>query len=174
MDINERIYIEPHNPKWSLDYMNEVQRLKSDQNLSDLRFEHIGSTSIPDIKAKPIIDILIGVKSFPVTNNIIEALEKKGYIYMQKGSVADRLYFIKRGSVNYNVQVVVYDSIVWTDDLHFRNYMRLHPDKAMEYQKIKERIVAEGTTTLLEYSVKKAGFISAIHREIETMTSDKI
>ena len=80
--------------------MNEVQRLKSDQNLSDLRFEHIGSTSIPDIKAKPIIDILIGVKSFPVTNNIIEALEKKGYIYMQKGSVADRLYFIKRGSVN--------------------------------------------------------------------------
>ena len=44
----------------------------------------------------------------------------------------------------------------------------------MEYQKIKERIVAEGTTTLLEYSVKKAGFISAIHREIETMTSDKI
>lgn len=78
MDINEHIHIEPYNPKWSLDYTNEVKRLKSDQALSDFRFEHIGSTSIPGIKAKPIVDILIGVKSFPVTNNIIEALEKRG------------------------------------------------------------------------------------------------
>lgn len=166
MDINEHIHIEPYNPKWSLDYTNEVKRLKSDQALSDFRFEHIGSTSIPGIKAKPIVDILIGVKSFPVTNNIIEALEKKGYIYMQKGSVADRLYFIKRGRVNYNAQVVVYGSRIWTDDLIFRDYLTAHRDKAMEYQRIKEQIIGNGITTLIEYSAQKAEFIAAIYREI--------
>lgn len=146
--------------------MDEVQRLKSDQNLSELRFEHIGSTSIPSIKAKPIIDILIGVKSFPVTQNIIEALEKNGYIYMQKGSVENRLYFIKRGSVNYNAQIVAYGSRIWTDDLLFRDYLTKHRDKAMEYQQIKEQIIGNGVTTLIEYSAQKAEFIAATYREI--------
>jgi GrpB-like predicted nucleotidyltransferase (UPF0157 family) len=168
MNINEQIHIEPHNPKWHDLYEKEIHYLKQIQELSYLKFEHIGSTSIPNIKAKPIIDILVGVKIFPVSDAVIETLKKAAYIYMQEGSVADRLYFIKRGEVNYNIQIVVYGGHIWIDDLLFRDYLTDNPHKALEYQRVKERIIGSGTKTLLEYSALKADIITAIYAEIHS------
>ena len=62
------------------------------------------------------------MKKIEINNKKLKEMEGKS-----KGLINEFKEFIKRGSVNYNVQVVVYDGIVWTDDLHFRNYMRLHP-----------------------------------------------
>ncbi len=168
MNINEQIHIEPHNPKWHYLYEKEVRYLKQLQELSCLKFEHIGSTSIPNIKAKPIIDILIGIELMPVSDDIIEALQKAGYIYMQDGSVADRRYFVKRSEVNYNIQIVVYGGRIWTDDLLFRDYLIEKPCKAIEYQRVKEQIIESGIKTLLEYSALKADFITAIYAEIHS------
>ena len=56
MRLNERIQIVNHNPKWKQDYADEIEGLKKKTFLSTLTYEHIGSTSIPNIKAKPVID----------------------------------------------------------------------------------------------------------------------
>jgi len=56
MRLNERIHLVNHNPKWKQDYFDEIEVLKKKLFLSTLTYEHIGSTSIPNIKAKPVID----------------------------------------------------------------------------------------------------------------------
>ena len=162
MRLNEKIHIVNYNTNWRRDYIEEVEKLRNSPFLSALNFEHIGSTSIPNIKAKPIIDIIVGVNSFPIEEAIIRALEEYGYTYMQEMSVADRLYFIKRGLKNYNVHIITYKGLVWEKDVLFRDYLIKNPDKAQEYSSLKEQILSDGIDTLLEYSQKKADFISEI------------
>lgn len=130
------------------------------------KYEHIGSTSIPNIKAKPIVDIIIGVRSFPPQREIIEELEESGYTYMQEMSVHDRLYFIKRGLKNFNVHIITFQGSVWNNDVLFRDYMTNHLEEAQEYSKLKEEILRSGVDDLLEYSKRKTDFILRIYEKM--------
>lgn len=66
MEINEKIHIEEYNPEWARQYIYEKEQLCNALGDTVLGIEHIGSTSIPRIWAKPIVDIMIGVKSLPL------------------------------------------------------------------------------------------------------------
>jgi GrpB-like predicted nucleotidyltransferase (UPF0157 family) len=134
--------------------------------LNNLHYEHIGSTSIPGIKAKPIIDIIVGVEKFPPGQGIVKCFEDYDYIYMKEMSVADRLYFIKRGGKNFNVHIISYNGVVWRNDILFRNYLIANPLDAEAYSLLKEKIIGEGNNTLLEYSSLKADFIKRIYEKI--------
>ena len=167
MVLDEKIHIENHNCDWKNDFMNEVQKLKDTPTLSMLYYEHIGSTSIPDIKAKPIIDIIVGVKQYPPNESIIRSLEENGYVYMREMSVPNRLYFIKRGIKNYNIHIIAYRGTVWNDDLLFRDYLLNHSADAQRYSCLKERILNSGVETLLEYSKRKEKFIEEICKKMK-------
>lgn len=162
MKLNEKIQLVEHNLEWKQQYLDEVTLLRQKSYLSTLEYEHIGSTSIPNIKAKPIIDIIIGVKNFPPQREIIRELEESGYVYMQEMSVCNRLYFIKRGIKNFNVHVIVFQGSVWCKDILFRDYMINHLKEAQEYSDLKEEILRNGIDDLLEYSKRKADFITRI------------
>lgn len=166
MILNEKVHIENHNLHWRYDFNDEIKMLKNKPHLKTLTFEHIGSTSIPNIKAKPIIDIIIGVRSFPPEKIVIQEIEASGYTYMREMSVSDRLYFIKRDIKNFNLHIVEYKGDVWKKDILFRDYMIKYPEKAQAYSDLKEQILAGGIDTLLEYSEKKADFISEVLRDI--------
>lgn len=163
MRLNEKIELSDYNTEWEKDYCDEIAMLKERHTLSALAFEHIGSTAIPNIKAKPIIDIMIGIAHFPPVDDVILELEQSGYIFMKEMSVPDRFYFIKRGRKNFNVQVMSYRGSVWNNNVLFRDYMIKHPDEARKYSKLKEQIINSGVETLLEYSEKKAAFILNIY-----------
>lgn len=166
MDVNEEIHIENYNIRWKNDYSNEIKRLTQKDSLADLEYEHIGSTSIPDIKAKPIIDIIVGVKNFPPKNDIIKDIQDSGYIYMKEASVPDRLYFVKRGFKNYNIHVIAYRGTIWEKDILFRDYLLTHPDEAKEYSILKEKIINNNVNKLLEYSRLKDEFIKIIYNKM--------
>lgn len=162
MKLNEKIQLVEHNLEWKQQYLDEVTLLRQKSYLSTLEYEHIGSTSIPNIKTKPIIDIIIGVKNFPPHREIIRELEECGYVYMQEMSVCNRLYFIKRGIKNFNVHVIAFQGSVWCKDILFRDYMINHLKEAQEYSDLKEEILRNGIDDLLEYSKRKADFITRI------------
>ncbi|MDE7253829.1 MAG: GrpB family protein [Acetatifactor sp.] len=166
MRLNEKIQIVNHHPEWIYDYFEEVEMLRRKPALSTMAYEHIGSTSIPNIKAKPIIDIIIGVESFPPADDVVLELEQSGYTFMKEMSVADRFYFIKRGDKHFNVHVISYKGTIWNNDILFRNYLINHPDEAQKYSSLKEQIVSSGVETLLEYSEKKKDFILDIYEKI--------
>lgn len=64
MILNEKIQVVKYNSEWKQQYLDEINLLKQKSCLSALEYEHIGSTSIPNIKAKPIVDIIIGVRTY--------------------------------------------------------------------------------------------------------------
>ena len=170
--LNEKIQLAEHNSDWKQQYLDEVKLLKQNFCLSKLEYEHIGSTSIPNIKAKPIVDIIIGVRDFPPQREIIEELEQSGYTYMREMSVPDRLYFIKRGLKNFNVHIITFQGCVWNDDILFRDYMINHPEEAQEYSNLKEEILRSGVDDLLEYSKRKADFILKIYKKCNSANPD--
>ena len=162
MNVNEKIKIELYDPLWEINFAREKENVKRAVNSEGISIEHIGSTSIPNMKAKPIIDILIGTANFPPNKKIIEELQTIDYTYMRETSVQNRLYFIKRESISYNVHIVKKGEQIWKDDLAFRDYLRTHKKEADEYMKLKESIIAQGIDTLLEYSSLKASLIIKI------------
>lgn len=167
MELNEQVYVEQYQKEWKLLYQAEARRLRNALDGQNVRLEHIGSTSVPGLLAKPIVDILAGVGCFPPEKVVMRAIIDNGYRFMNDASVPDRLYFVKRGGFSFNLHIVEYRGNIWRKDLLFRDYLRTHPEAVEQYAAHKCAIVESGVHTLLEYSEKKAAFIAELLRKAE-------
>lgn len=108
MDVNEKISIQDYQAKWPIDFESEKKNILTSLQNYKFHIEHIGSTSVIGMCAKPIIDILIGVENFPPSDDFIQKIIDVGYEYLKEACVADRLYFVKRTSVSFNLHIVKY------------------------------------------------------------------
>lgn len=162
MEIDERIHIEEYNPEWVRQYEYEKERLCNALGDMILGIEHIGSTSIPGIWAKPIVDIMIGVKSLPLEKSQISKIIKLGYENLGEAGVSGRIYFRKRFPKAYNVHITQFGNSIWKNNILLRDFLRSNKDEAMKYPELKKIIISEGVNNLLEYSDRKADFISEI------------
>lgn len=158
----------PHNPKWEKLFEKEKQLLKKTFGDIILAVEHIGSTAIPGIPAKPIIDINIGVESLDVARNIKEKFEKLGYehrpfvpgktkvdlkwqeLYV-KGPEAKRTHY---------VHVTVFGGSYWKNDLLFRDFLRKNPERAKQYAELKKQLAEKYADNRETYTKNKEQFIS--------------
>lgn len=127
-----------------------------------LGVEHIGSTSIPGILAKPIVDIMIGVKSLSLEKFQIDKVIEIGYEYLGEAGVSGRLHFRKRCPKVYNVHITRFGKFIWNNNILLRDYLRNNKDETKRYSDLKKIIISEGISALLEYSEHKADFISEI------------
>ena len=103
--------------------------------------QHIGSTAIDRIKAKPIIDIAVGIDNFYNIDNYITKLEKIG-VYKSNGQPFNDIVLFSKddhlsGFRTHNIQLVIFGSKPWREHILFRNYMNAFPDKAKEYEELK-------------------------------------
>lgn len=169
--IKERIDIVPYNPDWPRMFLLEKNHLLS--CLPDTiikRIEHFGSTAIPRISAKPIIDILVEVTSLEDTKKIIvPILTAQGYEYFWRPSWGDDVppfyaWFIKRnlnGQRTHHIHMVEHNFEHW-DRLFFRDYLIEHPDIAKEYERIKMNLAKKYTDDRVVYTQSKTEFILKI------------
>lgn len=156
-EINESIQITKYNPEWPALFEQEKASLQ--KIFGNVPIEHFGSTAIPGLTAKPIIDILVGLPALTIENHSIE-LAKLGYTGFGEAGVPGRLYFIKRlPSIGYNLAVTIYKSDLWNNNIILRDYLRTHPEEVKQYAQIKEDILTSGAATLLEYSERKHEFV---------------
>ena len=162
MEINEKIYIEEYNPEWAGQYEYEKEQLCNALGDAVLGIEHIGSTSIPGIWAKTIVDIMIGVKSLPLEKSQICKVIELGYEYLGEAGVSGRIYFRKRFPKAYNVHITQFGNLIWNNNILLRDFLRSNKDEAMRYSELKKMIISEGVNNLLEYSERKADFINEI------------
>lgn len=158
MEIDEIISVVSYDEKWNTLFQNDNANLLKAFGEDVIDIQHFGSTSIQGMIAKPIIDVLIGVKTLKlnssVTNNLIE-LGYEGFGEMGVG----RLYFRKRQENCFNLAVVIWNGEQWTNNLLIRNYLRDNPDVAKHYSEKKLESIKNGYTTLLSYSDEKADFV---------------
>jgi GrpB-like predicted nucleotidyltransferase (UPF0157 family) len=156
-------------PRWSTMFGKEAVRIRASLDDRDiLRIEHIGSTAVPGLKAKPTIDILLEVIEQIDNDVLIKTMRSVGYHYIhQPENPAPHMMFAKgytmkgfRGQA-YHVHVRYSDD--W-DELYFRDYLRLHPQVAQEYVELKEKLAMKYKHDRDGYTRMKTDFISRINR----------
>ena len=125
--------------------------------------EHIGSTAIPGLAAKPVIDIMAGVKTLDGSRGAIEAAATLTYCYFPYQPDIKH-WFCKPSPAfrTHHLHLVPVDSPHWVRPLAFRNYLRAHPDVAAEYEQLKRRLAGEFRFDREAYTNAKSPFIDAV------------
>ncbi len=172
--IQEEVEVVPYNPDWPRMFVLEKNHLLSCLQKTVLkRIEHFGSTAIPLLSAKPIIDILAEVTSLEETKKVIvPILTAQGYEYFWRPSWGDDVppyyaWFIKRDSHKHrthHIHMVEHDFEHW-DRLLFRDYLIEHPDIAKEYETIKVHLAKNFSKDRVAYTQAKTEFILKITRK---------
>lgn len=160
--IDEAIQLVPFSEEWSEIYQLESVRIQKKLGNKIIKMLHIGSTAIPNIYAKPIIDIMIGVRNINNVEPIIKILLGLGYEYFGEVNVPGRLYFRIRGVKNCNIALCQYAGEIWSNNLLFRDYLRKYSVVAKNYSELKKKVFDSGVDTLLKYSDAKHSFIQGV------------
>ena len=163
----DEIIIVEHNPDWKLFFTLEVERTYQVLNPNSIvRIEHFGSTAIPGLAAKPIIDILIGVDSLVSAKQYAVApLELLGYAFWRDNPDPKRMFFVKGLPPNsprtHHIHMVEPDSILW-ERLIFRDYLREHPKEAQRYEQLKYNLAKNYRSDREAYTAGKTKYIESV------------
>jgi GrpB-like predicted nucleotidyltransferase (UPF0157 family) len=163
-ELDEPIEIMQGRSNWPAIFDAEAAAIRTALGGVALGVEHIGSTAVDGLAAKPIIDIQVGVAGKPEATAVENALTKLEYEAMGEAGVPGRLYFRKRQFDFYNVHVVEFEGHHWIANLAIRDYLRAHSAEADKYAAYK-RQAARSATGLLDYSARKAAFVEELLRQ---------
>jgi GrpB-like predicted nucleotidyltransferase (UPF0157 family) len=157
------VQVVPYDARWPGDYTRESPLVA--RSFGDLvAIEHIGSTAVPGLRAKPIVDILVGDRDeSPPSTTVLVALEALGYeFHGEDGRRPGRWFWRKRGATSFNVSRVPFGSEPWKDNLIFRDYLRAHREEAERYAMVKVEAQRRSPTSLLGYQDGKRVFIEEL------------
>jgi len=146
-------------------FKEEAERISSSLNELQKTIEHIGSTSVPGLQAKPVIDIMIGVSSLEQADSCVPFIERTGYLHRpeHEDSIPDRRYFERSGSeVDYHIHMVVFGSKFWKEHIFFRNYLRENPEAVKQYAALKKELAEKFRDNREAYTNGKTEFIQEI------------
>jgi GrpB-like predicted nucleotidyltransferase (UPF0157 family) len=165
------VRIVDYDPRWPGMYEDERKRIVESAGDWLVAIEHLGSTSVPGLAAKPVIDMVAAVATLDDAKKIIEPLRALGYDYVPEYEVElpERRYFRKgrRGAEGdkYHLHVVELGSEFWLRHLAFRDYLRHHPEAVREYAELKRRLAIKHGTDVDAYTDAKSGFIRGIEQK---------
>ncbi len=162
------IKVVPHDPKWAARFQIEARQLAKVFGPEAVAVEHIGSSAIPGIKAKPIIDILIAVPAIERVDGLNPAMIELGYEPRGEFGIPGRRYFQKgRSPVEHTHHVHVFESgnPEIARHLDFRDYLRAHPTDAQAYSRLKESLAEKFPHDSERYTNGKSDFIHEIDRK---------
>jgi GrpB-like predicted nucleotidyltransferase (UPF0157 family) len=150
-----------HDPSWAELYEQEAAKLQPIFDGHVVGMEHVGSTSIPDLCAKPIVDVLVGLRELELTNEQIGGMSELGYLFLGEHGLPGRLFF-RKDPRTHHVHVVEHGGEHWERQLTFRDTLRADEEERKRYDAFKRRLAAEGHPREV-YSELKTPFI----REVE-------
>jgi GrpB-like predicted nucleotidyltransferase (UPF0157 family) len=170
----DKVEIVNYDPHWPVLFDEEARRLRAtlDPTLI-IGIEHFGSTAVPDLSAKPIIDILIAVRSLAEAQaTLVEALRNLDYVCWTENPKKDRMFFVKGmppfGSRrSHHVHVTEPHGEMWKR-LAFRDYLRAHPQEAGIYERLKRRLATEHPTDREAYTDAKSAYIESVMQKAIT------
>ena len=154
--MTTRVVVVPYDDAWPRLFEVEADRLRSVLGTNLRVIEHIGSTSVPGLAAKAIVDLVASVESFDDLD--VAAGEALGYRYVPffEEELPDRRYFT-RG--DYHLHVYEHEPEEFMDYLRFRDYLRTHPEDAELYGRLKLRLASEHPDDREAYQAAKASFV---------------
>lgn len=154
--------VAPHDPDWKRQYAHEAESITGALTSISVRLQHIGSTAIPNIDAKPIIDILMEVDDLGALDSLSPAIERLGYEVMGEFGIPERRYFRKNdaaGTRTHQIHAFQTGSPGAVRHLVFRDYMIAHPEAALAYSTLKQSLARQHPDDFEAYMDGKDAFI---------------
>ena len=166
MSAPEAVALSTYSPLWPAIFDFERERLLRILGEDAALIEHIGSTAVPGLGGKPIIDVMLGVADLAMIERRIPELEADGYRYVREfeKSMPERRYFVKTHAQpgHFHVHGVVLGSPFWKRHLVFRDALRADAQLAARYWKLKQRLAARYPNDRELYTDGKSAFIREV------------
>ncbi|WP_257451916.1 GrpB family protein [Archangium lipolyticum] len=161
-NVDEPIILSEPDPRWPELYAAEAERVR--EALGDVvtRLEHVGSTAVPGLTGKPIVDLLVGVRSLDEGRAATPRLVALGYEDFGEVFIPGRLYLRRRGPPDFNVAIAEEGGSFFTSQLAVRDYLRAHPDEVKAYAEEKREAYAHGARLFSTYSQRKNAFVTSL------------
>lgn len=163
--INEKIEIRDYDPAWSLRFQAERDRLQAICGDTLIAIEHIGSTAVPGLPAKPIIDILAAVSSMDAADELVILLCANGYTTSAEfnATLGERRWLMRQegGRRTHHLHLVLHPSDEWSNKLRFRDMLRQNRELCQGYLALKRRLAVELGGDRESYTEAKSDFIRA-------------
>jgi GrpB-like predicted nucleotidyltransferase (UPF0157 family) len=155
--LDEPVSLVPYDPKWPEIYDQERFRIALAFGVfpSSGLLQHIGSTAVPGMQSKPVIDLMLGVREWPPPNKLLRGVCGLGYENMGEAGVPERVYLRCRSGQHFNAHVVVRGGKLWNDSLALRDYLRGDAAARERYAAAKIAAITKGAGRLLGYSEAK-------------------
>lgn len=159
-----KVMVVPYSPDWSRQFIKEKQLLTAVLDGQVIAIDHIGSTSIPGIYAKPTIDILIAVKDIRVVDEFNPAMQELGYEAKGEFGIPERRFFMKNidEQRTHNVHIFQIGNSQLARHISFRDYLIVHPIDADKYSELKIKLAKKFADDRDAYQNGKDEFIKAI------------
>lgn len=165
------VVLAAYDERWPARFAREKARLEAALAPYVLAIEHVGSTAVVGLAAKPTVDILVGIFRLSDAPRLVARMEKLGYAHVQKfeEEIPERRYFhypAAGGEANlFHVHMVEVGSPFWERHLLFRDFLRSHAEAAREYEALKRRLAEVHGSDRDAYTAAKTEFISKVEGE---------
>ena len=160
--LSGTVRVVPYNPAWPALFAAEADRIGAALAPLPIHLEHVGSTSVSGLAAKPIIDILAGRPQGEVAAPYIEALSRAGYDHRGEQGIPGREFFRRGTPRAYHVHFVELGSTFWRDYLRFRDLLRADASVAAAYERLKQELAERFPHDREAYIAGKDPFIVAV------------
>lgn len=166
----KHVVVVPYDENWKKAFEDIKSEVDAALGNLALRIEHVGSTSVTGLSAKPIIDIDVVIRDTSMLGAVVASLAKIGYVHEGDQGIPGREVFKYDGKehlMKHHLYVCAEDAAELKRHLGFRDYLRSHPEAVAEYSKVKDEGARLYPYDIDKYIEHKSPFIEGIYREIE-------
>ena len=167
--MTTHIIVQPYTALWEQSFADIRAELQAALGKLALRIEHVGSTAVPGLAAKPIIDVDVVLRDYSVFEAVVSGLRAIGYTHEGDLGIAGREAFRYEGKEHlqkHHLYVCPLDSPELKRHIAFRDYLRSHPEAVQEYSRLKEEGAGLYPNAVDQYIAHKSPFIERIYHEI--------
>lgn len=155
------VVLKEYSDQWPVLFHQEQQRILHALEVLAPAVEHIGSTAIPGMPAKPIVDIAVGIENPRFIQDAIDLLQTIDYISKGEMGIPGREFFTLGNPISYHLHLVQLNGPIWSEHLLFREKLTTDADLASRYVEIKKDLAARYPSNRKAYTVGKANFIES-------------
>jgi GrpB-like predicted nucleotidyltransferase (UPF0157 family) len=161
-DERTEVVVVDYDEAWPERYERERGLVQTALGEVALGIEHIGSTAIPGIAAKLIIDIMVGIRKLSEADDCIGLLDEVGYEFRGDGGMSDHFFWRKGDPREANLHMVEYDNAFWRDHVAYRDALRASPELTREYGDLKTKLAKQFRFDKVAYNEAKGPFIRGV------------
>ncbi len=154
-----------YSPDWPEEFVRERRRLAGALGGLAREIEHIGSTAVEGLVAKPLIDVVVGLHSYDQWALSLGAMKGVGYECLGEFGIAGRQFFLRGDPTTHHVHMCEHGGRFWYQTLLFRDHIRERPEVCERYAELKRELAAQHADNREAYTTGKSEFIQRVLRE---------